>query len=122
MVTRAKSFEGAIASADTKTAIGSAYTFPAGASRIVAVIAGIGDEGVQEPHDYTVILDFDDVYGPFEFVVSSGGATASAASFQLQPGTTIPVDIPINGGSTEVTVSAQGSGTPESVRVSLVFE
>jgi len=122
MVTRAKVFEGAISTADTKTAIGSAYTFPSGSSRVVALLVGIGDEGVQEPHDAHIVLEFTDVFGPFEFTVTMGGATASAASFQLQPAAMIPVDIPVKGGSTSVTLSALSSGTPEAVRVSLVFE
>ena len=122
MTTRAKHFDGAVSTADTKTTIGSAYKMPSGASRIVGILVAVGDEGVQEPWDSVVTLDIDDKVGPFEFVATMGGATASAASFQIQPAAFIPVDIEVNGGASEVTVSYTGTNTPEAVKISLIFE
>jgi len=122
MVTRCKVFQGSITSADTKTPIGSAYTFPAGAKRIVAIIVTQGDEATQEPFDGYVVLEFNDIHGPFEFPFGGGGFPASASGSNFINPFVIPVDIPINGGATEVTVSAYSSGTPESITIGLVFE
>jgi len=122
MVTRCKVFQGSISSADTKTQIGSAYTFPAGAKRIIALIVTQADEATQEPFDGYVVLEFNDLHGPFEFPFGGGGAPASSSGFQMTNPFVIPVDIPINGGATEVAVYAYSSGTPESITIGLVFE
>jgi len=122
MVTRSKVFQGAIDTADSKTAIGSAYKFPSGASRVVGIIVTQADEATQEPFDGYVVLEFDDISGPFEFPFGGGGAPASSSGFQMGNPFVIPVNIPINGGSTEVKVYAYSSGTPESITIGLVFE
>ena len=123
MTTKATVFEGACGTADTEAQLGAAAgkSFDSSDSRIIGMLAAVGDEGVQEPHDASIELKFNNIAGDFQFTVCMGGATASAASFQLSPAMFIPLDIPVEG-STIVKVYATSSGTPEAVRVSLIYE
>ena len=121
MTTKGVVFAGACGTADTEAQLGSSHTFSGADSRIIGLLVGYGDEGVQEPHDSYIELKFNNIKGYFQYVATSGGATASAATFALCAATFIPLDIEVGNGD-KVDVYATSSGTPESVHVTILYE
>ena len=116
MVSRGISFGPTAGVADTKTTIGSAYTF-ASQGRIKKIrwngdqaTADIGLQGI-------VILDFKRLTGPFEFAVGMSGAKVTAGETSV-PTSEIDVDIPYENGEV-VTVSYKGTETTADATVSL---
>lgn len=116
MVSRSVSFGPTAGTADTKTTIGSAYTF-ASSGKILKIryvadqaTADIGLNGI-------LYLDFKRLTGPFEFAVGmlQGKATAGEGS---APVNEIDTDIPYQNGEV-VTVSVKTTETSADNTVSL---
>lgn len=117
MVSRSTSFGPTAGTADTKTTIGSAYTFSKKGKIVAIRVNGYG--GVTDKAQNAIlILNFKNMSGPFEFAVKSavneitvGGGT---------PTEVVPVDIPYENGEV-VTVSLTCSEAQEDCIVSLKF-
>lgn len=115
MVTRGTSFGPTAATADTKTTIGSAYTF--GGSGVIKKIRVAGYNGVTDKATAAILyLDFKKITGPFEFACYAAGEEITVGG--KRPTEIIDVDIPYKLGD-EVTVSLKAAEALEEVTISL---
>jgi len=117
MTTRSKLFSGAPGTTWTEL-VGSPYKMPSGASKIIG-IAGVPIDNAAEAQDLQVKLELDDTKGPFEFPLTGGVVITSGAS--IAPVPVFPVDIPVQGGATEVKVYARSSVGKAAVAVAIIW-
>jgi len=117
MVTRSTSFGPTASTADTKTTIGSAYTF-AKTGRIRQIRLN-GYQGVTDKAQNGILtLDFKKLSGPFEFAVMAANTEVTVGGSH---GTeVIDVDIPVDNGEV-VTVSLTTAEALEECTISLTI-
>jgi len=119
MVSRSVSFGPTAVSADTKTTIGSAYSFPS--SGRIKKIRFCAYQGVVDKSTTAILyLDFKRLSGPFEFAVGGTVGVSGTDSGIAMPTEEIDVDIPYQVGE-EVTVSVKAAEALEEVTVSLTL-
>lgn len=117
MVTRSTSFGPTAATADAKTTIGSAYSFPG--SGTIRKIRIAGYNGVTDKATSAILyLDFKRLSGPFEFACYGAGEEITVGG--KRPTEEIDVEIPYTVGE-EVTVSLKAAEALEEVTASLTL-
>jgi hypothetical protein len=117
MVTRSTSFGPTASVADTKTPIGSAYTFAT--SGRIAKIRVNGYQGVTDKaQNGILILDFKRLAGPFEFAVMAANTEVTVGG--SHPTEEIDVDIPYSNGEV-ITVSLTTAEALEECTVSITM-
>lgn len=116
MVSRSVSFGPTAGTADTKTTLGSAYTFAT--SGVIKKIRWVGDQATVDIGLQGILyLDFKRLVGPFEFVVGMAAGKLTAGEVGI-PVDEIDVDIPYTNGEV-VTVSIKTTETTADNTVSL---
>jgi len=117
MVSRSTSFGPTAAVADTKTTIGSAYTFAT--TGHIKKIRVTGYQGVTDKAEASILyLEFKKLSGPFEFACYPAGGEVTVGG--KRPTEVIEVDIPYDNGE-QVTVSIKAAEALEECTVSLTM-
>jgi len=121
MVTRSTSFGPTAATADTKTTIGSAYTF-AKIGRLRQIRVNYYQGVIDKATTGILYLDFKKLSGPFEFAVggSIGITTTSGATGPNIATETVDIDIPVDNGEV-LTVSLKMAEALEECTVSVTI-
>jgi len=117
LVTRSTSFGPTAATADTKTTIGSAYTFAQTGN--IKKVRITGYNGVTDKAESSILtLDFKRLAGPFEFSCYGAGGEVTVGG--KRPTEEIDIDIPYDNGEV-ITVSLTASEALEDVVVSITM-
>ena len=117
MVSRSTSFGPTAATADTKTTIGSAYTFAR--TGTIKKIRIAGYNGVTDKATASILyLDMKKISGPFEFACYGAGEEITVGGKRATE--EIDVDIPYENGE-QVTVSLLAAEALEEVTVSITM-
>jgi len=124
MMQRSKSFGPTSVTAETKTQVGSDYTMPSGARRIIGMQVCVGTLAKAEGITGHITLEHDGATGPFEYAIplamASGTSGTETAWGALCGIAIIPVDISgINGGVLKVYATMIAA---VEVTVSVLFE